>query len=282
MELLSAHLDNAEQQKNYHWFWIIDGCAHPAIQGLLQNEAAAEAWPLHMNTYMEDVRAAGPWFVRHAPGGKLGDWMLEHLEECPAGFLLKGTHGDEQMLFDHFQQLLECTMPDGGDGVFRYYDPRMLYGITTSGDMDMVKLVCGPACDIYAWEPGRAVPVNFTRRSQGYILCEEPPQLRQELLDHLWMEAQCHTIVSTLGGEIGEELRNRPLREAYGTVASIQAVMRRTRYRDNQDVALAVAYASHTGSQVPLQHVVVSILAGAYPPDQSFEDIISRELDKSL
>lgn len=225
------------------FFWVVDGCAEPDFLKLVKNIRDTEAWPLYMNTYLDEVQDAGPWFIRHKEGSGLVDTLFKLIEHTPLGFLTAVRNGDEENLFYHFQSILECRLPDGKDGIFRFYDPRILYGIHSFADQNFMKLVCGPALEIHFWEPGRSIPLSFKAAPEDKTAVKPPIRLTQELIDHLWREAQVHTIVNTLGGTPGMRLRKLELPQAYAFVDDVRKNFNGTQYVNNRDVAFAVALA---------------------------------------
>ncbi|UQZ87807.1 hypothetical protein C4J81_00670 [Deltaproteobacteria bacterium Smac51] len=246
-EWIASRLSAIGQAEGRSFFWIVDGCADPDLLRLIKTTRETETWPLYMNTYLDKVRDAGPWFIRHQSGADLIHRLIRRMEQTPLGFLAVVRRGDEEILFDHLQLILECSMPDGGEGVFRYYDPRVLYGLNSFSDPEFMRLVCGPAMAIHFWEPGRSKPLSFQPEPGNYTPPAAPARLTTELIDHLWLEAQVHTIISTLGGEYGGKLRKMELPSAYGFVDGIRKLLSGTCYKSNQDVAFATALAIAEG-----------------------------------
>ena len=223
-------------------FWILDGSAWPDLPQLLRGfGAASNAWPLYLNTYLEEVRNSGPWLISCKPGMALNDWVLEQLEFNPLGLLVYIEKYSNFIMFDHFQRLLECVLPNGKQGLFRYYDPRVLFGINTFEDGQYIRQVCGPALAIETWEPGRCLPIRITQaiKDDYYTGIQALPQ---PLLNHLAIQTRMHTVINTLGGVTGTALRSHPLPEAYAFVQSISNFFEGSLYQTNSDLAFAVAY----------------------------------------
>ncbi len=233
------------------WFWVIDACAHPDLPGILwQLDSSPDAWALYMNTFMEEAMQSGPWFMPCNVESNATQWLFSQLEKTPLGFLLSVPHGGGNEMYEHLQNLLECTFSypenpqssQGKAGLFRFYDPRILYGLTTFYDSDYINLVKGSALSLHAWEPGRSIPVIKRYTTDQKTFCAKAPQLPKSLIDHLWKENQAHTIIATLAGDPGVQLRTMPLTEAYKYVDGMRNRLKDSPYTSNTDVGFITAY----------------------------------------
>jgi hypothetical protein len=225
------------------YFWILDGSAWPDLpRRLWELDESPNAWPLYLNTYFEEVRNAGPWFVPCKPGTAVTGWVLEQLEFNPLGLLVAVTKSDSSKLFDHFQQLLECILPNGQQGLYRYYDPRVFYAINTFEDQHYIWQTCRPSLTVEAWEPGRHLPIGVVRTAKNVKPCNDTLVISHTFLEHLSVQTRIHTVINTLGGIAGAELRSHPLPEAYDYVQSICNFLGDSPYQTRSDLAFAVAY----------------------------------------
>lgn len=180
---ISERMNRESGQK---WCAVIDSASHPDLPGLLWAfQENAEIWPLFMNTMMHEISLKGPIFVVIQPSGKIADWVLTRAETAPVGILYAIAEGKENDLFEHLQNLLETPLPDGGTGLFRFYDPRVLHALTCFPDKTWTRLAVGPAKSLHAWEPGRAEALEL-REGLPEILRECPSEpMPQDLLDFM-------------------------------------------------------------------------------------------------
>lgn len=250
-EIATSSSEKYDTEQRCSWFWVLDASAHPELPGLLwQLDTNPDAWPLYMNTFLEDAIQAGPWFIPCQAHSKVTQWIFEQLEQKPLGFLFSVNQNAGNSTFEHLQNILECVLPvpqgekytQERNGLFRYYDPRVIYGLSTFQDTKPLMLVKGPILSLHAWEPGRAVSVEKRYTKEQQTICLEPPKLSQALIDHLWKENQAHTIIATLSDEPGEQLRAMSLPKAYQYVESIQNMLKNSPYTSNSDIGFATAY----------------------------------------
>ena len=264
-EIALTSSEQCEEAQRRDWFWVLDACAHPELPGLLwQLDANPDAWPLYMNTYMEESMHVGPWRIPCHMRSNATHWIFEQLERIPLGFLFSTNRQKGNIAFEHLQNILECVLSvqesqQRKNFLFRYYDPRIMHGLSTFHDAAWLMRIKGPMLSLHAWEPGRAIPVEKRYTKEQQTVCKEPPQLSQAFIDHLWKESQAHTIIGTLSGEPGEQLRAMPLPKAYQHVEHIQNILNDSPYTSNSDISFAIAY---------------SLLA----PDEGWQDILEHRV----
>lgn len=248
---ITAKTHKPEEASPPDWFWVIDACAHPELPGILwQLDSSPDACALYMSTFMEEAMQSGPWFMPCNVESSTTQWLFNQLEKVPLGFLLSVPRGGGDEMYEHLQNLLECTFSQAKNsqphekkaGLFRFYDPRILYGLTTFYDSDYINLVKGPALSLHAWEPGRSIPLTNRYTTDQKNFCTGTPQLPKSLIDHLWKENQVHTIIATLDGDPGVQLRSMPLPEAYEYVDGIRNKLKNSPYISNTDVSFITAY----------------------------------------
>ena len=173
-------------KRGQKWCAVIDSASDPDLPALLWAfQEDADIWPLFMNTMMHEISLKGPIFVAFQPGEKIADWLLTRAETSPVGVLYAVAEGKENDLFEHLQNLLETPLPDGGTGLFRFFDPRVLHALTFFPDKRWTHLTVGPAETLHAWEPGRAEALELCEGTPE-ILRECPSEpMPQELLDFM-------------------------------------------------------------------------------------------------
>jgi hypothetical protein len=170
-------------ERGRKWCAVIDSASDPDLPALLWAfQEDAEIWPLFMNTMMHEISLKGPVFVVFQPGENIAEWLLTSAETSPVGVLYSVAEGKENDLFEHLQNLLETPLPDGGTGLFRFFDPRVLHALTCFPDKRWACLAVGPAVCLHAWELGRAEALEL-REGTPEILRECPSEpMPQELL----------------------------------------------------------------------------------------------------
>ena len=237
-----------------NWYWLIDACAHPKLPGILwELEPFPDASPLYMNTFLEDALQAGPWFLPYRTDSPITTWVFEQMEVSHPGFLLSCEVGNGNILFEHMQNMLECVFQgEQGTtkpGLYRFYDPRILYGLSTFHDQSFLRSVKGPALSLHAWDPGRGVSIEGRYIKEQSCFCSEAQEVPLPLVEHLWNENQVYTVIATLGGESGNQLRAMPLSAAYAYVESMRMMLRNSPYTSNEDIGFATAYSLRSADE---------------------------------
>jgi hypothetical protein len=241
----------ASADSTHEFFWLIDPCAHAELPGLIWNlEANPEVWPLYMNTYLEESVNAGPFMASYRKNTKLTAWMFENQPLLPLGCLIEVDSASAKAAFEHLQNLVEFLNSDGKRSVFRFYDPRIVYGISTYEDASRIPRILGPILRLDAWEPGRCAAVCLGNGSDIGIRCEEPARYDAEFFEHIWNEVQIHTIIGTLGREPGMALRSMPLPDAYRLVEQTGEILEKFGYADRTSLAYGAGYSAYYGISV--------------------------------
>ncbi len=241
-----------EAPADHAFFWLLDSCAHKKLPGLLwELEPHPEAWPLYMNTYLEEARDSGPFLVRCGADSRLTLWALHESAERPLGILLELRPDTTGETFQHLQNLVECLDPQGHRSIFRFYDPRILYAVTSyAADNRLPLRVLGPALRMTGWEPGRCVPVSVSLDMDSGLRCSGPEQHDEQCLMHIWDENRIHTTIGTLGGESGITLRAMPLPEAYRLVEEVCRILSRHGYLDRRSLAYGTSVTVRCGLEI--------------------------------
>ena len=202
------------------WFALVDPCADTRLPAffweLSENPGVL---PLFMNTMIDEVSMHGPLFVPLVPGAPITNWILIESELRPLGCIYSVPQTERDNLFEHLQNLLECTLPSGKPGIFRFFDPRVLYAVANYPDPDWMQYVIGQAEAVYAWEPGCSQAVAYS--DKGKVLEEEGMPIDQELLNAISEHTSPYAVISSTKGEQGDTLRAMPLRDAYAYVKGI-------------------------------------------------------------
>ena len=238
---ISAQTIRADDWK---WCAIIDSASDPDLPGLLWAfQENAEMWPLFMNTMMHEISLKGPVFVVLRPHGKIADWLLTRAETSAVGILYAVAEGKEHDLFEHLQNLLETPLPDGGSGLLRFYDPRVLHALTRFPDKKWTRLVVGPAELLHAWEPGRAEAIELregTPEILGDCLSEPMPQ---ELLDFMARHNAPYAVLHESEAlKQSKRLMDMPAPEAFSFVEAVCRSLDDLGICGIRDMTAAVAY----------------------------------------
>jgi hypothetical protein len=265
------------------YYWIINAASHPELPGhIWKLTDQPHALPLYMNTYADEIRNDGPWFLPCLPFSPLSAWIFDHLETVPLAVLVKTQRKAHALLFDHFQELLECSYlaPEENSpkkGIYRYYDPRILSAISEYPDKRPMMLVCGPALSLHAWEPGKSEPIIFERKIEEYLVCNGRHDLSHNFLSHLWEHNQPHTIIGTLSGDAGKKLRSMPLSEAYAYVKSMYQMLQSSKYTTNPDIAFATALSLLIDDE-SWEDILEEIVLTRFPDCPTLEDALTQAI----
>jgi hypothetical protein len=265
------------------YYWIINAAAHPELPGRIWELAdQPHAWPLYMNTYADEIRDDGPWFLPCLPFSPLSAWVFAHLETTPLAVLVRTQRKNHTLLFDHFQQLLECSYTESEEdstkkGIYRYYDPRILSAISNYPDRRPAQLVCGPALSLHAWEPGKAEPIVLERKTEEYIVCGGRHDLSHSFLSHLWEYNQPHTIIGTLAGAARKKIYSMPLPEAYAYVKSIRQMLQSSKYTTNPDIAFATALGLLTDDE-SWEDILEEVVLTRFPDCPTLEEALTQAI----
>lgn len=263
----------ARQEREF--YWILDACAHPDLPDILW-ELDEEPQALHMNIMREDAAESGSWILPARNHDAVNEWILAQCRERPLGCLAEIAPGTYNEVFEHLQWQLTCRLDGGTEFLFRWYDPRNLYGMTTWPDLPTVlPRFMGPTLRLHAWEPGRCVPVvcgsgqDTGYRSEG---TESYPEI---LFDHIWDETMIHSIIGTLGLSPGAILRKMPLPKAYALGVRAALVISAAGYDDRYSLAYVMSISARLGLGVWDDPKVVKALAER-PADASIIEVLDE------
>ena len=264
-----------QKESGSEFYWILDACAHPKLPGILwELEQNPEARPLYMNTYKEEVSAAGPYILPANDNNAVSRWFFEQSNEKPVGCLIEIAAGFYPVAFEHLQQQLECYPGNEHLTLFRWYDPRILYGLSTYSEQDHIRArFMGPVLYFHAWEPGRCSDIVYGIGRDLGIRSEAPEYHDEKLFDHIWDEVSIHTIIGTLGSETGMKLRSLPLPEAYKLVEQVQQILLRYNYFDRRSLAYGASITAKLGLDI-WERADVREAFEQRPPNAPIDEVI--------
>ena len=245
---LLQHIASSEQHR---FFWLVDSCAHDSLPGLIwQLDAQPDAWPLYMNTYLEESVNSGPFMVPYRHESGFTRWMLEELRLTPLGCLIEVEAVSVHAAFEHLQNCTECLDAENKRSIFRFYDPRILYGISTYQDITIKLRILGPVLRLFAWEPGRCVPVSLGNGLDSGKRNAGLESYDAAFFEHVWEETAIHSIIGTLGRESGMTLRAMPLPEAYSLVGQVAHILSLYGYNDRRSLAYGSSVTARRGLEI--------------------------------
>lgn len=230
------------------WRAVVDPASDPELPGLLWTlREEGGIWPLFMNTMMHDISLLGPLFVALRPGGKTADWFLTRAQTSPVGLLYALGPEKEEDLFEHLQNLLETPLPDETHGLLRFYDPRILHGLTRLPDPQWARLAVGPASALLAWEPGRAEAIDLREGIPELLKEDRRAPLPQDALEFLARHNATYAVLHEARAvPQAERLAAMPLPEAFSLVEEVRRSLERLSCSDMRDMVYGVAICLHT------------------------------------
>lgn len=246
------------------FYWILDSCSHPELPGILWKlEADPRARPLYMNTYLEEVSSAGPYILPVEGNPDITSWVFGQSGEKPLGCLAEIVPGAYAAAFEQLQWQLECRPGGSAPAMFRWYDPRMLYGMGTWPEtQSIVGRFMGPVLFLHAWEPGRCSDIVWGTGMDSGHRSAAPEEYPESLFDHIWNEAMIHGIIGTLGHLPGKLLREMPLPQAYELGERAALAIMAAGYDDMISLAHAMAVTVMHGPSFWDDPRVAAALAG--------------------
>jgi hypothetical protein len=104
------------------WFAVIDCARDPRLKGLV--DTCSEQVCLLKGDIAPEVLHVSPWLVKLVDGEALVPTWQAHGQGRFWGMMMRTamTLGDLQR---HFRRFLQVRLPDGSNGMFRFYDPRV-------------------------------------------------------------------------------------------------------------------------------------------------------------
>ena len=202
------------------WHAILDPNADEALPELLwEFYDSSHIFPLFMNTMNHESMLRGPLFVTIQKPNRFVEWFFEKSGQKPLGILYHAPAEKTDLLFEHLQNLVECSLPGERKGVFRFYDPRILYALCQCGDEKLKATITGPAIALHAWEPGFERAVELA--GENYFLEQEGFFLEQTLLDCFSKQTTTYAVIQNMQGERGDLLRSKPQNEVLLFVSEI-------------------------------------------------------------
>ena len=265
------------QRDTTSFFWLIDPTAHETLPGFMwELEKDPVAWPLYMNTYMEEAVNTGPFMVPYRESSPVTGWIFKEMRLTPLGCMLTVKPSNEKKAFEHLQNLLECNNSEGKRSIFRYYDPRVAYGISTYRDDEAKKRLLGPLLKLESWEPGRAVPfVIGTGVDHGYR-CMEIENCNADLVAHIWNETQIHTLLNAVSSQFSAGLDKLELPEAYAVLSRTDIFLKSYGFSDRYSLTYASCVVAEYGEAILHREDVVQAFEenrGAAQADEIFSSI---------
>ncbi len=259
----SAHLRGKidDEASGHAWYAVIDPHADADLPGILwKYDDKPDVWPLLMTSMDHEVRMQGPLFVRLYARSPLVDWYLAKSCTQAVGILYEAAPEKSDALFEHLQNVVECSLPDGSAGVFRFYDPRIVYALIQLNETNMQSLLAGPALALYGWEFGRGQALELSGKAR--LLAREGLPLEQALLDGIARFTMPYAILHTIGGERGDYVRSLPFQKAFLFIDDVCATLFKAGITELQDCAACVSCSLQAGrnlfAESPVQDMLLT------------------------
>ncbi len=259
------------------WYAVLDPNADAALPGILwEFDDSSQIVPLFMNTMNHESMLRGPVFVPIRKANKFVDWFFEKSGKQPLGVLYHTPTAKADPLFEHLQNLVECSLPGERKGVFRFYDPRILYALCQCGDEKLKATITGPAIELHAWEPGFERAVELT--GENYFLEQEGFFLEQSWLDCVSQQTMPYAVIQNMQGERGDLLRSKPQSEALLFVSKICSSLFDIGVNDIHGCIVGISFVMQIGQNIfenePIRKTIRENIAEHSLPDilQTFSD----------
>jgi len=243
-------------------YWIIDPCSSPELPAAIwELDPDANALPLYMNTYLEDVAQAGPMLIPYSRQSKLTAWLFQQMELRPLGYLVQAEKEDASELFEHLQNMLECTSPKGTKSLFRFYDPRVMYAVTTYNVDLAIEQLLGPVLYLHGWEYGRRTAIHAGDGTDHLFRCTGEVKYPEELFEHIWKEVKIHTSIEVLKDALSITYPNASFFDLYGELEKTYNYIMSYGFRDEQLFELAAAITADYSNNIWRDGRVTQILS---------------------
>lgn len=261
------------------WYAVVDPFADEQLPGILWHfDSKPEIWPLFMNTLKPETCMQGPLFVRLQPQSQLTEWLTERACTQAVGLIYEVHSAQSASLFEHLQNLLECLLPEGKKGLFRFYDPRILFALSNALNQLPYMRVPGPATSVHAWEPGRGVPLHL--RGPGTLCGEEGITLEEQLLDEISRYTMPYAVISSMQGRVGTRLRALPLPEVFQMVLGVCSAMYDLEIKDVKSCTIATSFAMQVEANIFCDERVKRLIYER-PTDNSLIEVL-RQLPDAI
>ena len=262
------------------WYALVDPCSDKRLPAKLwELQDNPDIVPLFMNTVILESSMSGPLFVPLQASSPLTEWLLSESAHVPIGIFYGVEKSAASALFEHLQNLLECRLPGGAAGIFRFYDPRVLYAVVKGENDGWSNYVVGQAAVVHAWEPGCRQPLILA--APGWVLEEEGREIDQELLDDISIHTSPYAVIASMRGERGEALRAMPLPEAYAYVRGVCDSIASMGIPYLQDFVVGTSLAMQLGSNIFADEYIRGIVM-AREEKETLLDVMRRVPDAYL
>ncbi|SHN72415.1 DUF4123 domain-containing protein [Desulfovibrio litoralis] len=264
--------DNADKLTT--WYAIIDPSADNNLPDLLCDlNGNSEILPIFMNTMLEEYSLQGPLFVPLKEHSDVVNWFFEKSETKAIGIIYEVENTSVDSFFDHLQNLVECKLPNGKTGVFRFYDPRVLYALTQSEDQSWSHYASGSSLCLHAWEAGRAVPIQVL--GENKIMEQEGFLITDDLLNFISKYTAPYTVINNMQGEKGETLRCLPIPESFQFVNSICEDLYSLNIRNISDLIIGISITMQLKYNIFKQTFVQELIT-AKMPSENLLDVLKK------
>lgn len=268
-QALERHISESKQMRSF--YWLVDPCSHEDLPGLIwQFDQQPIVSPLYVNTYKQEAINSGPFMVQYHQDSYFSQWMLNELKNAALGCMIEIESEKLNIAFEHLQNMLECLDSNGKHSIFRFYDPRIIYAITTYKDKNISDRILGPILKLYAWEPGRSTHVALGAGFDTGMRGNELEHYEQYFFAHIWNEVQLHTLIGNLWN--GYAICDLNLREAYVVFEKTFQFISSYGYHDRFSITFACCVAADQGDSVWRRPDVIKVFEQR-PQNASIEEL---------
>ena len=232
-----------ETISSYNWYWLLDPCALPdPPEPVKALESEYTVYPLYLNTYHEKAMLSGPILIPYVTQDAFVDWLFEIMETFPVGYLVQVSQGNDDELYEHLQNQIECVSPNGNRSLFRFYDPRILYAVTTCTDESALKRLLGPITHAHCWEHGRRAAIKAGDGTDHLYRCPGDIHYSDQFMEHIWKEVKIHTLIQLYGGAFASSHPDISFFEMYDLLEKTYLFLAENGFADMESFCLASAF----------------------------------------
>lgn len=264
----------SDNSTEVEWHAVVDPNADGnMLSTLRQLFDSSDMFPLFMNTMNYESTKRGPWFININGEKKFIEWFFTQSANKPIGILYQAYCKENDRLYEHLQNLIECSLPGKRKGVFRFYDPRILYALCQCGDEKLKPTIVGPAVEVHAWEPGFEQAILLSGKK--YFQDQQDFFIEQSWLDCVSKQTTPYAVLQNMQGENGKILRAKPQKEALCFVSDICGCLFSLGLTDIHSCITGTSFAMQMGRNLFADERVQKVIQENIA-EHSLKDILER------
>jgi len=177
-----------------------------------------------------------------------------------------------------FQNLTECISAKGKRTLFRYYDPRIMFAITTYHDEPIKKRILGPIEGLHGWEHGRRSQFTAGDGMDSGRRCTEEVVYPENFIDHIWMEVRIHTLLHVYSDSLAQSHPGALYPDVYDIMDNTYKFLNKHGFATKESFDLATAFAAEFPGSLWENEEIVQAVAQA-KDKSSFEAALTSVLE---